>query len=303
MLDFRIETFLCVCRYMNYTKAAEELNITQPAVSQHIRYLENAYETKLFSHEGKKIVLTGKGKLFYEKMQQMSNDEEKLQRLLSEKENYTDRISFGTTMTIGEYAIAEPMSSYMKKHSDSDFYIHFGNTRELLADLQNGAIDFALVEGYFPEDTYETMLFKNVEFIPVCSSEHIFRKRPEKLEDLFEERILIREPGSGTRNILERNLSLDNYTVDDFRHFVQVENMHTIIQLLLKDCGISFLYRTAVEKELAEGTLKMIELKDFSMKHDFTFLWQRDSIFSDEIRKVCHALKALGTKNDSEVDF
>ena len=78
MLDFRIETFLCVCRNMNYTHAAKELNITQPAVSQHIHHLEKEYATKLFIQDGKKIELTESGKILFQKMNQIKNDEELL---------------------------------------------------------------------------------------------------------------------------------------------------------------------------------------------------------------------------------
>ena len=68
MLDFRMETFLAVCRYMNFTRAAEKLNITQPAVSQHIRFLEKHYNTKLFRYEGKKLELTEKGRRLQEEV-------------------------------------------------------------------------------------------------------------------------------------------------------------------------------------------------------------------------------------------
>ena len=68
MLDFRVDTFLCVCRHMNYTKASEELNITQPAVSQHIKYLEHYYGTRLFMYENKKLYLTSPGKILYERL-------------------------------------------------------------------------------------------------------------------------------------------------------------------------------------------------------------------------------------------
>ena len=68
MLDFRMEKFLAVCRYMNFTRAAEKLNITQPAVSQHIRFLEKHYNTKLFRYEGKKLELTEKGRRLQEEV-------------------------------------------------------------------------------------------------------------------------------------------------------------------------------------------------------------------------------------------
>lgn len=291
MLDFRINTFLCVCRTMNFTHAANELHITQPAVSQHIHYLEKEYGTKLFLQNGKKLELTKEGNILFQKMNQINNDEEMLRRQLSSAASHK-KISFGVTMTIGEYAISAPFSSFIKGHPDIDVVIHFGNTSELLKNLQDGVIDFALVEGYYPEESYETILYKTEKFIPVCASRHLFCKKPEKLSDLFPERLLVREPGSGTRNILERSLSLSNHGVDSFLHYIQVENMHTIIQFLRRDCGISFLYKTAIEEELHAGILQEIPLHDFSVTHDFTFLWPKGSVFSDEIRSVCMDIKS-----------
>ncbi|MCR4901587.1 MAG: LysR family transcriptional regulator [Butyrivibrio sp.] len=287
MLDFRIETFLTVCKYMNYTHAAQALHITQPAVSQHIKYLENTYSAKLFIQDGKKLILTPSGKILYEKMNLLKNDEIKLKNSLSQGSLLTKDISFGVTMTIGEYVIADPISRFLKLHPDKNIKIHFGNTKELLESLENGDYDFALVEGYFPEDKYDYSTYKTVDFIPVCSASHYFSKKPLLLKDLFNERIIIREPGSGTRNILEKNLSLQNYDINNFKNYILVENMHTVIQLLNLDCGISFLYKEAVTKDLESGKLAEIKLKDFIMKHDFTFIWQKDSIFSEEIRKIC----------------
>ena len=297
MLDFRIETFLCVCRNMNYTHAAKELNITQPAVSQHIHHLEKEYATKLFIQDGKKIELTESGKILFQKMNQIKNDEELLKRQLSCESARNRKISFGVTMTIGEYAISSPVSAFIKENPDMDLIIHFGNTTELLRNLQDGIIDFALVEGYYPEGLYETMLYRTEEFIPVCASSHKFIKKPNMLSDLFSERLLVREPGSGTRNILERALAISNHGIDSFAHYIQVENMHTIIQFLCSDCGVSFLYKAAVEQELNAGSLKRIPLKNFSIKHDFTFLWPKDSVYNEEIRDTCAKIKINNATN------
>ena len=287
MLDFRIDTFLCVCKEMNFTHAADKLNITQPAVSQHIKYLEKEYKTKLFIQDGKKLYLTDSGKLLYRKMNQIKNDEGKLKIFLKDSDHENSKLTFGVTMTIGEYAISAPISKYLKLYPESNIEIHFGNTKELLNDLHEGIIDFALVEGYFPEKNYETMVFKSEEFIPVCAYNHEFKKKPHRLKDLFDERLLVREQGSGTRNILERVLAVQNYDITNFPHYIQVENMHMINQLLILDCGISFLYKAAVEKELDDKLIRQIPLKDFDIKHDFTFIWPQDSIFSKSIEKSC----------------
>lgn len=291
MLDFRINTFLCVCRHLSYTKASEELHITQPAVSQHIHFLENQYHTRLFRMEGKRLSITEDGKKLQKAMQQIENEEKRLTETFISGDSAGRTLSFGVTMTIGEYAIVEPLSAYLKSHSSQRIHVHYGNTAELLSDLKEGKIDFALVEGYFPESEYETELFSREKFLPVCAACHHFKRTPHLLKDLFQECLIVREKGSGTRNILERALAVRNYTVEQFQNQIIVENMHTIIQLLKNDCGISFVYQTAARSEIQNGQLLEIHLDDFSMEHDFTFLWDKGSIFSEENRSICRELK------------
>ena len=106
MLDFRINTFLTVCQTMNFTKAAEELHITQPTVSQHIHYLEDYYETSLFTYQNRQLALTWAGKTLQERLLRMKNDETTIQKELHENNERIKTLSIGVTMTIGEYAIS-----------------------------------------------------------------------------------------------------------------------------------------------------------------------------------------------------
>lgn len=201
-------------------------------------------------------------------------------------------VSIGVTMTVGEYAIARPLGVLLKRHPDWSIHVHFGNTEHLLALLEDGTIDFGLVEGYYPQDHYEHRTFSHEEFIAACAAGHKFRKEPVlTMKDLTGERIIVREPGSGTREILERNLAVKGLQVSDFRSSVEVANMHTIIGLLCGDCGISFLYRIAVEEELREGLLREIPLEDFRMVHDFDFIWEKDSIYSERFEAICDELQ------------
>lgn len=291
MLDFRIQTFLSVCKHMNFTNAAEELHITQPAVSQHIRYLEQLYQTRLFVREGKKIELTMAGKILLSTMTILRNDERAMIKRMQLCSNQKRKLTFGVTMTIGEYIIAAPLARYLKKYPETDIHIKSGNTSELLELLHNGDLDFALVEGYFKSDEYDTMVYQSNDFIPVCSVNHIFSKKIIKLEDLLTERLIVREIGSGSRDILEKNLSVHNIEVSDFSSIVEVENVHTIASLLAEDCGISFLYEAAVHNEIEQGILKPIPLPSFHMTHDFTFLWNKGSAFSEEYQRICNELK------------
>lgn len=293
MLDFRIDTFLEVCRHMNYTKAAEELHITQPAVSQHIRYLENYYGVRLFMLEGKKIQLTPSGKLLFLKATALKNDEKLLMESIKNNSAVQIPPVFGVTRTIGEYIISEPLSRYMHKHPDMQVKMVIDNTADLLKKLRLGEINFALVEGYFPANEYDHLTYSIEDFIAVCSQKHMFEKEPDRLRDLLSERLLLRESGSGTRDILEKNLTVKNMSVYDFNSIAEISSMHTIVQLLMRDCGISFMYKAAVQRELDNGSLREIKLSDFHMQHEFTFIWDKGSIYSEDYKKICMELRQM----------
>lgn len=292
MLDFRIKTFLCVCQTMNYTQAAKRLNITQPAVSQHIRYLEDYYQIKAFLYANKKLELTPAGRILYERCKTMENDEVALAAELLSEQSGIRTLSLGVTMTVGEYAIIAPLAAYQAAHPGVNIRLRFGNTKELLAQLTAGRIQMALVEGYFPPHDYFCLPYSTEDYIGVCASGHVFAcGQPTTFHDLLAERLLLREKGSGTREILERNLALHGLRTEDFIHNMEVENMHTIIGLLSHDCGISFLYRRAVEAELAQGVLQEIPLKGFNMQHDFTFIWEKDSLYTAQYQQICQELR------------
>ena len=297
MLDFRMETFLTVCEYMNFTHAAEELNLTQPAVSQHIKYLEKEYDSPLFVRDKKKLRLTPAGEILRSALETMRNDENTLKKRMKESLTQKRVLTFGVTMTIGEYAIVPALAKFIQVHPDTDFHIRYGNTQKLLSLLCDGLIDFAIVEGYFKGDNYQTRIFQSEEYIAVTSKDHVFQKPVTTLRDLTSERLLLREHGSGTRAILTKTLALKNMSIYDFPHIIEVENIHTIVSLLCEDCGISFLYKAAVEKEIQQGILKQIPLSDFMVMHDFTFIWNKDSIFSEEYEGIFQELLRLSNRN------
>lgn len=290
MLDFRMETFLEVCRCMNFTRASEQLNITQPAVSQHIRFLEKHYNAKLFRYEGKKLQLTGAGEILRNASLTMMHDEIFMQSEMQKTENI-DAIRFGATRTVGDALMGNILENYLREYPDADVHMIVENTQELLGRLDSGQIDFALVEGFFKKNEYDFQNFSLENYIPVCSADYRFRKEPEKIEDLFSERLLLRESGSGTRDVLERYLDSQNLSIQDFSRTVEAGSLQTIKELTKAGCGITFLYEVAVRKELEEGTVRKIPLKDFRLTHEFTFIWRKGSIYADRYREIFRRFK------------
>ena len=289
MLDNKIITFLKVCDTMNYTRAAEELHITQPAVSHHIHCLEEEYGVRLFEFKNKRISLTAHGAMLRRYANAMHNDEKSIVHELSQPLFLRRELRLGTTKTVGDFAIASPLQTYMENHPDTDMHIIVGNTEELLAQLHTGAIHMALVEGYYPIEEFESVKYSTEDFICVSAARHGFVKAPASIEDLTEETLLVREPGSGTREILQRGLSLKNLTVNSFSRAVEIGSMHVILSLVAGDFGISFMYKRAARQGIEQGILKEVKLSDFHVRHDFTFIWNKGSILDSVYRDVCRS--------------
>ena len=278
---------------MNFTRASEKLNITQPAVSQHIRFLEKHYNTKLFRYEGKKLQLTGAGEILRNASLTMKHDELSIQDEMLKAEEEKE-LCFGATRTVGDALMGNILERYLRKYPEARIHMEVDNTRELLMRLDEGEIDFALVEGFFKKSEYESQVYSVENYIAVCSPDHQFQKEPVSVEDLFQERLLLREQGSGTREVLERYLSAKNLSLADFRKVMEAGSLQTIKELTKAGCGITFLYEVAVRRELADGVLKRIPLEDFHISHEFAFIWRRGSIYADRYRELFRRFSPAG---------
>ena len=128
MLDFRMETFLTVCQFMNFTRASEKLNITQPAVSQHIRFLEEHYHAKLFRYEGRKLKLTEAGEILRNASLTMMHDEQSMQNRMIAGES-SEELYFGATRTIGDVLMGKILKKYMDQYPDARIRMIVENTR------------------------------------------------------------------------------------------------------------------------------------------------------------------------------
>lgn len=291
MIDFRIQTFLEVCRLMNFTKAADSLHITQPAVSQHIHYIEDYYNTKLFTFSGKKMSLTQSGDALKNAMTTMQHDivflKENFQNMQQEK----TVLSFGVTLTIGECIMPVCLCNWKKKHPESLLRMQTANTQTLLELLTKGKIDFALVEGYFEKAEYDYEIFSMEPYIPVCSDNHRFETTISSLSDLTQEHLITRERGSGSREILEKCLEEHHLKLTDFNGVTEISNITALKHMVAEDFGISFLYKISVADELQAHILKEISIPEFHLTHGFYFIWRKGSIFTEHYKNIFQELK------------
>ena len=209
------------------------------------------------------------------------------------------KIENGETIQV-EQGYASPTSALeaarmilrlLEEEPDLQLRMLTANTRELLERLDRGELDFAIVEGYFDRQAYDSLTYCVQPFLPVCAPEYSFARPVRRLEDLLGERLLVREPGSGTRNVLERALEARNLQVQSFRRYTELGSLNLIKALVCAGAGISFFYRPVVREELDRGLLREIPLEDCAVSHEFTFLWHRGSVFSPQYRELFQRLR------------
>ena len=253
-MDKKIETFLTVCRTMNYREAAEQLHLTQPAVTKQIQALEAEYGAKLFRYDGRRLHKTDQGLILESYAHSLEYNYQEMQLAMQEKERL--HVKIGATKTIGDYVIAPAIVNYLKDPSH-EITLIVDNTVQLLKGIDDGELDFAIVEGRFNKNRYSYQLMRNEPFIGIAApSCAIFEKKREQLpenkvkfEDLFGETIIVREKGSGTRELFERDLESLGFSLDSFARVVELSSFILIRSAVREGVGISFVYQSVVKDE------------------------------------------------------
>lgn len=282
MLDFRHETFLALCKIGHYTRTANALHLTQPAVSQHIKYLEDSYGGKLFTYKDKVLTLTSRGEKLRDFVLTMSADSQRLRLLLLDENLNVRHLRFGATLSIGEFVLPALIARLLRQYPDIHITMPVDNTQVLLKKLRDGEIDFALLEGFFDKSQYACALFSQAEFIAVRGCHHPLTGKAIPLGQIVGERIILRESGSGTRDVLETVLHAHSLSIGSFEKICEMGNMSAIKRLVADNLGITFLYRAAAEAELARGELQTLDIQGFPVTREFNFVFLKNSLHQAE---------------------
>lgn len=275
MQDSRMETFLAVCEYQNFTHAADALGLTQPAVSRQMKSLEEHYGVSLFHFEGKKMSLTRAGATLYRYARTVRNDEQRLLQKL--KEPVPGILRLGSTPTPGEFMLPKILSSYLREYPHSRVHMEIHNTETLLEQLDHNKIDLAVVEGNFPKKEYAHLLFTVQNYVPICAADQEVSGR--SVEDLLPFTLILREPGSGNREILEYSLKRHNILLTDFAGIIETNDPKVQKALVQQGLGIAFLFEAAVKTEKG---LRILPVDGFPLQHEMNLIWRKDSVYDEE---------------------
>ncbi len=278
MLDFRVNTFLTVCETKNYTKAAEKLGLTQPAVTQHIKYIEEMYNVRLFFKEGKNMCITPEGELLRDMLITLRADCAKIERRLKSVSEKTGSIKMGATKAFGEYVLPSIIEKYMDSVAETKLVVQVENIESLLYMLQKGSLDFVFAEGQFEKNRYNCKTLGKYKVVCISSSKNPLNEKAD-IEDLFKNRLIVREKGSGTRDMFEQKLEHFGYDFGDFKSVVEVGSVDVIKKMVEDDYGITFIPEKVVKNEIDMGVIKKIDISDFEIISEVNFITLKNTMF------------------------
>lgn len=270
MLDPKLHTFMLLAHCKSTIECAELLHITQPAVTQHIKALERQYNTSFFIKEGRRLVLTAQGKRFEQLCRRLCTLDEQITREMNQIDRTT--LTFGSTLSIADGLMPFVLPEMMNQFSEFQFHMQQQNTAALLEQLERGTLDFALIEGNFDHRRYTYHPFFTSRFVGLCSPNSPFADC-HSLEQLLPSPLILRESGSGTRDIFESECQAHNLTIQDFSCIYEIAHMPTLFQLVACNKGITFAYEVAAARFIEQQKLQVINLQDFHLERPFHFVY------------------------------
>lgn len=294
MVDAKVKTLLTVARLGSYTKAAEELSLTQPAVSHHIRLLEQEYGIKIFQKGKKATVPTSEGEILIKYASRITAIERTAQQAIADYRAHATHLTIGTTHTVGENLISQVLALYCNEHELTHINIITSNINHIYNMLSLYELDLAVVEGVLPDNRFKSVLLDTDYLCLIVSPQHQFSRRPTiLLSELKRERLILRPPTAGTRMLFENFLMSHSESIRDFNVMMELDNISMIKNLVSMNLGVSVIAHSACREEVREGRLVVVPIENAKMMRDINIIYQPD--FShvevlDELRRIYNSI-------------
>ena len=286
-MDAKLETFLAVCETKNFTSAAKKLHLTQPAVSQHIKQLEQEYGVKLFARVNNEMVLTKDGEIMLKYANRIQSLYENLSRKLIESKKFTKYLTIGITHTSESNITPEILAEYSSENGGLHIKVISDTIKNLYDKLSNYQIDLAVIEGKVNLKKFSSILLGTDSLMAVMSiSNPLSGKRVITIDDLKKERLILRTLESGTTSLFIDELEKNNLSIDDFQIYLELDSVGSIKDLVMKNFGVSILPRSACVKEIKEKQLVAVPIENLNMVREISLAYMDGNVEREVLEDI-----------------
>ena len=276
MADRRLQVFHTVARLLSFTKAAEELHMTQPAVTFQVRQLEEQFNTRLFDRTHNRISLTEAGSRVYQCA-------EGIFELYSEMDNSVRELTgdisgvliLGASTTVAEYMLPALLGDFKAKNPEVTIRLKVANTDGIVSMVENNAIDLGVVEAPVNNKNLVVEKCRMDQLVVIVPPGHdLANETSIGLEKLIQHPFICREEGSGTREVMIEHMNDEGLNTNDLNVAMELGSLEAIKGAVEAGMGVSILSRATISKELKLGSLIAINL-DPPINRPFSFVHQK----------------------------
>jgi DNA-binding transcriptional LysR family regulator len=299
MEDHKLKVFCTVADTKSFSKTSEIIHLTQPAVSLQIQALEEKYETKLFDRSSSTVTLTPSGEILYKYAKEILALYSSAEKAIGKQTGIVKgSLTIGAGSNIGNYILPSVITEFQNMHPKIKLYLLVGNTKRVMELLNSGNIDLGLVEGDVAKQKMIVKKLISDELLLIVSPGHPWAKRKEvSISELAKEPFIIREAGSGTRQIIEKFLGRHGLSFHDMRISTVLGSTEAIKDAVENGLGISIISRWAARKESKYGTLHLLGIKEEKMIRDFSLVMNKNSVTSSSLEEFLTFLKSYPFDN------
>lgn len=287
MLDPKLYSLLQVCESGSFIAASKKLSITQPAVSHHIKALEEELNVTIFERRSGKIVLTREGEKIVQCARKMQSLYQNLVQNLRDSKKLITHLTVGVTHTAESNPIAEALARYCAENENVIIKMITGTINNLYIKLKEYEIDLAVVEGRITDPSIHHLLIDTDYLVLAVSVNHPYAKRQMiSLNELKKERMILRLPNSGTRNLFTAHLESNNMSLNEFNVILELDNIATIKDLIRRDFGVSILPRSVCLDELKKKKIAVLPVENLSMIREINLAYHKDFVQLDILQDI-----------------
>jgi len=263
-IDFRhLETFCRVADLKSFSKAADDLFLTQPTISGHILSLEQSLSLRLFDRTSREVRLTKAGEVFLKYASKILSFRKDLLNALSEfSQGIRGELSLGASTIPGEYLLPRLLSDFKKGHPHFIISLKIADTKEIIQYVFQDNVEFGIIGAKLNYPSLHFEKYEEDEIIVVAPPDHpLTRKKRVNVEELSKVPWIIREEGSGTQMSVEKALRKKGKSLKQFHVVMEMGSTSSVKEGVKAKLGLAFLSKRAVEEEISQGSLSRIDVE------------------------------------------
>ncbi|MBF0292609.1 MAG: LysR family transcriptional regulator [Nitrospinae bacterium] len=285
----QLDLFLVAAKLRNFSRAAEQMSISQPAFSAQIIKLEKILGSPLFERIGRRIELTEAGSVFETYTQATLNSlREGKQAIDDITKNVVGKLRLGASTTIANYILPYRLGGFKKKYPLAGIEMMVGNTSQIEQALLRGEIDLGLVEGPVRNKSISVHLFMKDELVVIYPYAHRWKSRPAvSLDEFKKEPLIIRERGSGTRRVFTDVIDPEK---NHLNIVMEIGDTEAIKKSARAGLGVAVMSRAAVEEEIKAKTLRATRIEGVGMERSLNLIILKNRYLSNPLRAFVQTL-------------